>query len=233
MRQLYNGIMSYRRRRASNPSSVIVMGMLAIVAYWLLYSQVHIDLGFLALTIEIMAVCVVVLALVLWWLPRYQAKKRWQAITAAQVDRMSGEDFEQFLGALLRSRGFSVAFTRRSGDFGADIVASKDGARYSIQAKRRRRSIDRSAIADAVGAMALYHCSKSMVITSSYFTNQAKQFAKANNCQLVDRDQLADWISAFSPARPETAGTTSSRLGYTLSHQHGEQLARQASQQES
>jgi restriction system protein len=127
---------------------------------------------------------------------------------------MNGEDFEQYIGSLLRYRGFTVTFTRRSGDFGADIVTSKNGIRYSIQAKRRSRLIDRSAVADAVGAMAYYHYSRSMVIANSYLTEQAREFAKANHCQLIDRDTLADWLLAVSGDPPaEPVGSTSSEVG--------------------
>lgn len=189
------------------------------------------DLSLIVLVIAIVLLIAVATVLTALLYSAWRDRSRFGAITAAMIDQMRGADFEQYLGSLLRSRGYTVKFTKVSGDFGADIVATKKGHRYSIQAKRRWRSIDRGAVADAVGAMAIYHCSKSMVITNSYFTKQARQFAKANQTQLVDRDQLADWISAFSPApQPEPTATTGSELGYTLGQQRGEQLAQAPSQ---
>lgn len=46
-----------------------------------------------------------------------------------------GRDFEQSCGARLRELGFEVEFTSVSGDFGCDIVATKDGLRYAVQCK--------------------------------------------------------------------------------------------------
>lgn len=40
-----------------------------------------------------------------------------------------------------------------------------------------------------------------MVVTNSYFTREAKSMAEYNNCELIDRDKLADWVVEFQRLR--------------------------------
>ena len=111
-------------------------------------------------------------------------------MNAKNIDYMSGSEFEIFLNDLLIANGFKSKIVGGSGDNGIDLVAEKDGARYSIQAKRYKGKVNRRAITDAVAGQHAYGCQKAMVITNSYFTLGAKDFAKACNCILIDRDRL-------------------------------------------
>lgn len=45
----------------------------------------------------------------------------------AEIDQMQGVQFEQYLGHLFRSQGYKAEVTKASGDFGADLVISKNG----------------------------------------------------------------------------------------------------------
>ncbi|MGC9272175.1 restriction endonuclease [Acidiphilium sp.] len=47
--------------------------------------------------------------------------------------QLSPVEFEQFCGMLLAGRGWSVEATRTTGDYGADIVAERDGVRLVVQ----------------------------------------------------------------------------------------------------
>ena len=47
------------------------------------------------------------------------------------MDELEGHDFEYYCADLLREHGFlDVEVTKGSGDFGADILAEKDGAHF-------------------------------------------------------------------------------------------------------
>lgn len=112
----------------------------------------------------------------------------------AKVDIMDGVDFEAYVANLLRGRGYITTVTKASGDQGVDIVAQKAGVRFAIQVKRQSQKVSRRAVADAVAGKVLYDCSKAMVITNNYFQGGAEQLAYANDCELVDRDELISWI---------------------------------------
>ncbi len=129
---------------------------------------------------------------------RTQSKKnRLRSLQIANIDAMKGDDFEHYLAILLKHRGFKTKVTPRSGDFGVDIVATKGGVKYAIQAKRHKEKIPRNAVSDVVAGKQHYGCHKAMVITNNYFKPAAIKLAQSTDCELVDRDKLADWIHDF------------------------------------
>jgi hypothetical protein len=125
----------------------------------------------------------------------------------AEVDEMDGIEFEYYVADLMRHVGFSnVTVSKASGDFGADVIASKGDRTYAVQVKRHKGSVSRRAVSDAVGAKAHYSCNEAMVVTNSYLTKQAMQFAKSVGCVVVDRDVLGNWVSRFQLAdKPRTS----------------------------
>lgn len=57
------------------------------------------------------------------------------------IDRMDGKTFEKYLQVLFMRLGFHVERTRYIGDYGADLVVSKDGKKSIVQAKRSERRV--------------------------------------------------------------------------------------------
>jgi restriction system protein len=109
---------------------------------------------------------------------------------------MTGLEFEEYLGPLFEMQGYSAKVTQGSGDYGADLVISKNGVKTVVQAKRYSSNIGVSAVQEIVAAKPFYHARKAMVVTNQYFTQQAKNLAKANGVQLVDRDSLIAMINS-------------------------------------
>jgi restriction system protein len=124
-------------------------------------------------------------------------RKRIKALTLANVDNMTGIEFEYYVGELLKFQGYHISFTKTSGDFGSDIVAQKDNRRISIQLKRYGKPVSLAAVQEAVASKTYYRCSHAMVITNRSYTKAAKILAQSNECTLIDRKELADWIIAF------------------------------------
>lgn len=149
-------------------------------------------------------------------------EKRVRALELADVDNMSGTEFEHYVGRLLAHQGFGIKVTKASGDFGVDIVAKKDGATYAIQVKRYSNSVSRRAVSDAVAGKEHYACNGAMVVTNNYFTKGAITLAQSTKCDLVDRDTLAKWILDFqapNTTRKIAQSTTSSKTRLFTSNQ--------------
>src|SRR5438105_4158735 len=68
----------------------------------------------------------------------------------AEIDRMDGRTFEQFLGTLFQGLGYRVEVTQYRGDYGADLVVSRAGVRTAVQAKRWSKSVGLKAVQEAV-----------------------------------------------------------------------------------
>ncbi len=138
-----------------------------------------------------------VLAILYFANRRALAEQHVHALQLADIDRMDGQTFEQYVARLLSARGYHVIHTGHSGDLGVDIVAQQSALKYAIQVKRQTDTVSRRAVSDAVAGMAQYGCNAAMVVTSGYFTPGAKELARSNRCVLIDRDQLAEWILEF------------------------------------
>jgi HJR/Mrr/RecB family endonuclease len=132
--------------------------------------------------------------------------RKFRALQIADIDSMSGTQFEQYLQKLLGSRGYRVSMTAASGDLGVDLIACGTGERIAIQAKRHTSKVSRRAISDAVAGKQHYQCNKAMVITNSHFTPGAIMLARSTQCTLVDRDELAEWIMQFQARQSRNAG---------------------------
>jgi restriction system protein len=115
----------------------------------------------------------------------------------ADIDEMSGVEFEEFVAAQLRTAGWGVTHTASTGDYGVDLIAKRDGACMAIQCKRQAKAVGVAAVQQVV-AGALHHgCNQTVVVTNQGFTKAARRLATTHRCRLVGREQVQIW------ARPE------------------------------
>ena len=126
--------------------------------------------------------------------------------TFSEVDQMSGEAFERFLKAHFERTGYSVECTPASGDYGVDLVCSKDGRKMAVQAKRYQGKVGVRAVQEVLGGMNYYGCDSGMVVTNSYFTPNAFELAKRSDIHLWDRDKTAAVFSIQSERGSRKAG---------------------------
>ena len=120
-------------------------------------------------------------------------------LTIDEVDTMTGIEFESYAEILFQNLGYSIQKTAVSGDFGVDLIISKNGIKTAVQCKRYSSAIGVAAIQQAHTGMAYYHCQRSMVVTNSTFTKAAVTLAKSSKCILVDRHKLAEMLRGLDP----------------------------------
>lgn len=107
------------------------------------------------------------------------------------IDNLDGIQFENYFAKLLKKIGYNnVQVTKSSGDYGTDIIAYKDCYKYAFQCKRYSKKIGPKPIGEVLRGMRMYNCSKGVVITNNYFTEQAKKEAKVCDIELWDRNKL-------------------------------------------
>ncbi|MDR7315538.1 restriction endonuclease [Brevibacillus nitrificans] len=118
------------------------------------------------------------------------------------IDKMEdGSDFEMYLYRLFLALGYKGVYkTVGSGDFGVDLVfTDRSGVRNVIQAKRYGvdNPVGISAVQEVYSSMRYYKAKKSIVITSSRYTNSCETLAGVNYVKLLDRSDLIEIISLF------------------------------------
>lgn len=112
-----------------------------------------------------------------------------------EFSRLSGEDFEGLLQRLFDAMGYKTQKIGHTGDQGGDLIANRGDERILIQAKCYRDwSVGNAAVQQVVGALKYYNCNQAKVITTSHFTTEAINLAKANNVDLVSKERLQDLL---------------------------------------
>ena len=109
-----------------------------------------------------------------------------------EIDAMSGPKFEQYLRTMFTRLGYRVEVVGSArGDYGGDLVIRKNGTKTIVQAKRYKgKKVGIKAVQEAHTARAMYDCAEAMVVTNSFFSQQAQKTARATGVQLWDRDEL-------------------------------------------
>ena len=108
-----------------------------------------------------------------------------------ESERNTGREYEFRVADYLRNQGFkSVKVTSGSGDYGVDVVATKNGEKYAVQCKYYSQPVTQHAVREVLAGKAMYDCTKAMVVTNSTFTNSTKDLAKANDVTLVEQLQM-------------------------------------------
>lgn len=119
-------------------------------------------------------------------------------LTIEDIDLMTGEEFEKYLADLLKNLGFETKLTKGSGDQGVDIIASRNGNKYAIQAKRYTGTVGNDAVQQAISGKGYIKADEAWVITNSTFTRSAIDLATQTQTKLWDRSKLQNIIEAVT-----------------------------------
>lgn len=107
-----------------------------------------------------------------------------------KIDKMSGEEFEAYLGLLYDRKGYKVRYTPASSDFGADLLLKKKGVKTVVQAKRYKNAVGEASVQQALSGKGYYDADQCVVITNSYFTPAAEALAERTGVTLIDRELI-------------------------------------------
>lgn len=135
-------------------------------------------------------VAIIMGILILKYVPYYRKVRMVKRSNINSIDVMTGDQFEEFLVILFRLQGYTAKKTKRTRDHGADVILNTEGKRIVVQAKREKGRVSNSAVQEVVASKAVYNATEAWVVTNSYFTEPAKELARANEVLLWDRDRL-------------------------------------------
>lgn len=112
-------------------------------------------------------------------------------ITIEKIDNLNGNEFEEFLYYLFTSYGFKVNKTKKSHDYGADLIINLNNHLITIQCKLyNNHSVGNSAVQEIYTAKNYYQANMGIVITNSNFSKPAILLAEKSNIILWDRKFL-------------------------------------------
>ncbi|MCD7747993.1 MAG: restriction endonuclease [Firmicutes bacterium] len=98
---------------------------------------------------------------------------------------MDGWEFEKYVAGNLHYFGYvNAVVTRGLGDFGADVIAYKDGVKTAIQCKYLSKDVGIKAVQEIYAARVHYGCGAAVVVTNAGFTKAAITLAQETGVRL-------------------------------------------------
>lgn len=187
----------YRRRRKNDGISGTLL-LVGIIAVATLYNKLSAETINLIIGGGLLLVGLIIgLVLFIQYKRSQHEKQKLRALNLIDTDYMDGLAFEKYVAELLKSQGYSKVTLTERYDLGVDIIALKDGIRWGVQVKRYSNMVKAEAVRQVVTALNKYNCQRSMVVTNSTFSRPARVLADSNDCVLIGKDELAEWIIAF------------------------------------
>ena len=114
-----------------------------------------------------------------------------------QVDCLSEKEFEYFTQWLLSELGYESQPEKfAANEFGLDGVVNKDGEKVAVQAIRCPKTHKVSEASVLFAQEMKGECQKTLLITTGYFTEQAKTAAEKLGFELWDKDTITQKIVA-------------------------------------
>lgn len=181
-----------RRKSKAKQQEEFIQGMLGLIILGSLFGTYSLTNSLqVTIIVCVLTIAVFISVLILIGMKRVERLKR---SGIAEIDKMEGVQFENYLGHLFRFHGYGAEVTKAAGDYGADLVLKKNGSKIVVQAKRYKNNVGLKAVQEVQGAKAYYRASEAWVVTNSDYTTQAYNLAKSNGVRLINRDELIEMI---------------------------------------
>lgn len=113
-----------------------------------------------------------------------------------QTTKQKGDALENLCLQMFANRGLAVEKVGGSADRGLDLLLTDPdpitGGKSVVQCKHQKDNVPEEVVQRTFGILGTYNAHKAIVITTSEFTKNAKEFAKANreSVVLIDGDEL-------------------------------------------
>ncbi len=141
---------------------------------------------------------IVVAGMVTLWLFR---RYRWTKAGLREVKRMSRREFINFVNFHFMRLGYITEKTRQAGETSADFIVKKNNVKSAVLVIRSDRKIGVKIVESVLGAYRFLDCSRSIVVTDNFFSDEVKELAEENNIELWDKNKLASSIIAVKKGK--------------------------------
>ena len=106
--------------------------------------------------------------------------------------RFEPYEFEELIGKLFSAKGYKVEVTKKSGDYGVDVLAKAGHDIVAIQVKHWKLPVGGPDVHKTLGSMLTYGANRALVVTTSDFTNQAYEIANTTPVELWNGERVRE-----------------------------------------
>jgi restriction system protein len=127
-----------------------------------------------------------------------------EQILQANIDDLSGTDFEKLMSMYYRDKGYNVQIIGGSGDHEVDLILKgKEGYKIAVQCKRWKNSVGNDIVLRLKSGKQVHGCYDAWIVTTSHFTRAAQEAAERLNIRLINgaqtHDMIARWKKEMEP----------------------------------
>ncbi len=115
----------------------------------------------------------------------------------SQINSMTGTEFENYLKLLFEKMGYNVSLTKKSKDFGVDLILEKNGKKTIMQAKCYSNTVGVSAVQEIISARNHYNIFDAIVMTNKTFSKEAQILAEESKVMLAGQEELESLVSKY------------------------------------
>jgi HJR/Mrr/RecB family endonuclease len=180
--------MAKRRRTSRRDGETLFMAVIFAIYY---AYQKALEQPLLASLLLGLIVASFVMAILLVSRSRRIRKANLLARTSLYKD-YSPIEFEHVTAEIFRQLGFEARVTPASGDEGLDVILSRNGRKIGVQCKQYKNPVGPGAIREFSGSLMAADLTKGYFVTTSDFTEAAKQAAKKSKVEirLISGEQI-------------------------------------------
>jgi restriction system protein len=181
-----------RSRKKNNELFISVIVLIGLLLFGKILSHKNLVYGIFHVFIIAIAIMLVFSVLILLYRQHQKARMR-DMLLAAGADnpmQLTPEKYEKFCSALLENNGWRTTTTIRTGDYGADIVATKMDQKIVVQCKQWSKSVGIKAVQEAHAALSYYKANKALVVSTSGYTAAAKNLSRSTGVMLLSHEDL-------------------------------------------
>lgn len=127
--------------------------------------------------------------------------KKWRAIDIDMSNNFNGltpREFEKLIRDLFEKMGYHTQLTPYIGDYGADVTAKKDDDTLVIEVKKWQNAMVGSPeVQKLLCSMFKYKANKAIFVTTSEFTEQAKEIERSAPLELWNSHKLNTMLETY------------------------------------
>ena len=94
--------------------------------------------------------------------------------------------------------GYKVSLTKKSKDFGVDLILEKNGKKTIMQAKCYSGTVGVSAVQEIISARNHYNIFDAIVMTNQRFSKEAQILAEESKVMLAGKEELEGLVSKYT-----------------------------------
>jgi restriction system protein len=116
----------------------------------------------------------------------------------ADVDTLSGTNFERLIALYYLDQGYDVQMVGGSGDNEVDLILrGKEGYKIAVQCKRWKKNVGNDIVLRLKAGKQFHGCLDARIITTSYFTRDAVSAAEKLNITLINGITIMSKLDAW------------------------------------